>query len=184
MVAVDESPPDDVDSEVDDDLDDGYRRYGRASEDVLNAVFAAVLVGIAALIANAAHETMVGLESDMLAGWNQLPDVFGKFVIGAVQVLALVYPVALAIVLLVNRQVRATVVEVSARPDRHDRDVRDRLGGQPRDPGRPHGAPLGRHLGVRQRISRTRPTSPPRPRSRRSWLATSVDDGAGPPGTS
>ncbi|MFI5043987.1 MAG: hypothetical protein ACHQDC_04280, partial [Acidimicrobiales bacterium] len=114
MVAVDESPPDDVDSEVDDDLDDGYRRYARASEDVLNAVFAAILVGIAALIANAAHETMVGLESDVLAGWSQLPDVFGKFVIGAVQVLALVYPIALAIVLLVNRQVRATVVEVSA----------------------------------------------------------------------
>ena len=88
--------------------------YGRAPEDALSALVAAALSAIGIVLATAGDETMVGFQNDVLAVWNRLPDPLGKFTIGTIQVLAVIYPVALAVVLLVNRQVRTIIVEVSA----------------------------------------------------------------------
>ena len=90
------------------------QKYGRTPTDLMRLAIAAVTLALATLLAVVAKETMAGFERDVLNYWKDLPDWATRFLYVFFFMLAIVYPLAILITLMVTRRWRALLVMVVA----------------------------------------------------------------------
>ena len=86
----------------------------RSPSDVLRLVVALALVALGLLVRFAASEEMGDLERQVLALFDGLPSVLRRFIVGLIQVVALVVPLATMVTLVVLRRWRTLLLAVLA----------------------------------------------------------------------
>ena len=86
----------------------------RSPSDVLRLVVALALVALGLLVRFAASEEMGDLERQVLALFDGLPGVLRRFLVGLIQVVALVVPLATMVTLVVLRRWRTLLLAVLA----------------------------------------------------------------------
>jgi hypothetical protein len=89
-------------------------RYVRSPSDLLRLVVALLLVAIGLLVQYAAREEMGDLERQVLALFDGLPGVLRRFLVGLIQVIALVVPAAAIVTLAVLRRWRTLLLALLA----------------------------------------------------------------------
>jgi hypothetical protein len=95
-------------------LAQGEVRYVRSPSDLLRLVIALVLVAIGLLVTFAAHRTLGDLEREVLALFDGLPGALRRFLVGVIQIVAIVVPVATAVTLAVLRRWRTLLLALLA----------------------------------------------------------------------
>jgi glycosyltransferase 2 family protein len=96
------------------DLAEGEVRYVRSPSDLLRLVVALVLVAIGLLVTFAARGPLGDLEREVLALFDGLPGVLRRFLVGVIQLVAIVAPVATALTLVVLRRWRTLLLALLA----------------------------------------------------------------------
>jgi len=89
-------------------------RYVRSPSDLLRLVIALVLVAIGLFVTFAARGPLGDLERAVLALFDGLPDVLRRFLVGLIQLVAIIAPVATAITLAVLRLWRTLLLALLA----------------------------------------------------------------------
>ena len=95
-------------------LTEGDARYVRSPSDALRLVVALALVALGLLVRFAARQEMSDLERQVLALFDGLPDVLRRFLVGLIQVIALVVPAAALVTLGALRRWRTLLLAVLA----------------------------------------------------------------------
>ena len=95
-------------------LAEGEVRYVRSPSDLLRLVIALVLVAIGLLVTFAARGPLGDLEREVLALFDGLPGVLRRFLVGVIQLVAIVAPVATALTLAVLRRWRTLLLALLA----------------------------------------------------------------------
>jgi undecaprenyl-diphosphatase len=95
------------------DLEQAPARYQRSPVDALRLVVAAVALLLCLAMAVGAENTMVGVEADLLRLVDRVPSALAAFLVGLVQLVALVAPLVLVAVALVLRRFRLAVLLVA-----------------------------------------------------------------------
>jgi glycosyltransferase 2 family protein len=85
-------------------------RYTRSPSDLLRLVVAVVVLAVGVLLITVARDVIGGLERDVLALFDGLPDALEHFLVGLIQVVAIVAPVASAISLAVLQRWRTLLL--------------------------------------------------------------------------
>jgi uncharacterized protein (TIRG00374 family) len=93
---------------------EGGARYVRSPSDALRLVVALLLVAIGLLVQYAARQEMGDLERQVLALFDGLPGVLRRFLVGLIQVIALVVPAATVVTLAVLRRWRTLLLALLA----------------------------------------------------------------------
>jgi uncharacterized membrane protein YbhN (UPF0104 family)/tRNA A-37 threonylcarbamoyl transferase component Bud32 len=95
------------------DLEQAPARYQWSPVDVLWLAVAAVAFLLCLALAVGAENTMVGVEADLLQMIDRVPSPLAQFLVGLVQLVALVAPLVLVVVALVLRRFRLAVLLVA-----------------------------------------------------------------------
>ena len=95
------------------DLEQARARYQRSPVDALRLVVAAVALVVCLALAVGAENTMVGVEADLLLLVDRVPSALANFLVGLVQLVALVAPLVLLAVALVLRRFRLAVLLIA-----------------------------------------------------------------------